>query len=233
MAALFFFSIRNFTVHPIDARKPSAEASKPAARTTDRPACSTLSKETVMKSRLSVVALALSSLVAGHAVAADTASVGKTRAEVRAELAQAVRSGDLIANGETGQRFNEIAPHLYPQPVVVGAKSRAEVKAELAEAIRTGDLIANGEIGLRFNQISPAQYAAVRAEAPAVGKTREQVKAELAEAIRTGDIVADGETGQRLNQLYPNRYPQPVLAQGKTRDEVRAELVNSRRANGG
>jgi hypothetical protein len=28
--ALFFFKIRNFTVHPIDARKPSAEASKPA-----------------------------------------------------------------------------------------------------------------------------------------------------------------------------------------------------------
>lgn len=188
-----------------------------------------------MKTRLSVVAIALSSLVAGHVLAAD-ASVGKTRDEVRAELAQAIRSGDLIADGATGQRYNEIAPHLYAQPVVV-SKSRAEVKAELAEATRNGDLIADGQTGARFNQVYPAQYAAVRAEAPvaavAVGKTREQVKAELAEAIRTGDMVADGQTGARYNQLYPNSYPQPVLAQGNARDDVRADLVESRRGNGG
>jgi len=194
-----------------------------------------------MKSRLSVVAIALSTLVAGHALAADTSSVGKTRAEVRAELAQAIRSGDLIADGATGQRFNEIAPHLYAQPAAaVANKSRAEVKAELAAAIRSGDLVADGATGQRFNEVSPAQYAAVRADAavvaaaaPAVGKTRAEVKAELAEAIRNGDMVADGATGQTFNQLYPNRYPQPVLAQGKTRDDVRAELVESRRANGG
>ncbi|MGE0348937.1 DUF4148 domain-containing protein [Hydrogenophaga sp.] len=191
-----------------------------------------------MKTRLSVVAIALSSLVAGHALAADTAAVGKTRAEVRAELAQAIRSGDLIADGATGQRFNEIAPHLYAQPAAVAGKSRAEVKAELAAAIRNGDLVADGATGQRFNEVAPAQYAAVRTDAPvanvaAVGKTREQVKAELAEAIRNGELVADGATGQTYNQLYPNRYPQPVLAQGKTREDVRAELVESRRANGG
>jgi predicted RNase H-like HicB family nuclease len=188
-----------------------------------------------MKTRLSAVAIALSTLVAGHALAADPA-VGKTREQVRAELAQAIRSGDMIADGATGQRFNEIAPHLYAKPVAV-AKSRAEVKAELAEAIRNGDLVADGETGQRYNQVAPAQYAAARTAAPAatvaVGKTREQVKAELAEAIRTGDMVADGQTGAKYNQLYPNSYPQPVLAQGKTREDVRAELVESRRNNGG
>ncbi|WP_171019958.1 DUF4148 domain-containing protein [Hydrogenophaga sp. 2FB] len=193
-----------------------------------------------MKTRLSVVALALSSLVAGHALAADV-SVGKTRDEVRAELAQAIRSGDMIADGATGQRYNEIAPQLYAQPqAVVASKSRADVKAERDAAIRNGDLIADGATGQRYNQIAPAQYAAVRAAdastvaaAPAVGKTRAEVKAELAEAIRTGDMIADGATGAKYNELYPNRYAQPVMAQGKTREEVRAELVESNRKTGG
>jgi hypothetical protein len=189
-----------------------------------------------MNTRLSVVAIALSTLVAGHALAADPAAA-KTREQVRAELAEAIRSGDMIADGATGQRYNQLAPHLYAQPVAA-AKSRAEVKAELAQAIRSGDLVADGATGQRFNEVSPAQYAAVRAEAPVanvavVGKTREQVKAELAEAIRNGDMVADGATGQTYSQLYPSRYPQPVLAQGKTREEVRAELVNSNSRNGG
>jgi hypothetical protein len=192
-----------------------------------------------MKTRLSVIALALSTLVAGHALAADPAAA-KTREQVRAELAEAIRSGDLIADGATGQRFNQIAPHLYAQPTAVANKSRAEVKAELAQAIRSGDLIADGATGQRYNEVAPAQYAAARAETPAAanvavaqGKTREQVKAELAEAIRNGDMVADGQTGAKFNELYPNRYPQPTLAQGKSREDVRAELVESRRNNGG
>ncbi|WP_137921625.1 DUF4148 domain-containing protein [Hydrogenophaga sp. 2FB] len=185
---------------------------------------------------LSVVALALSSLVAGHAMAAD-ASVGKTRAEVKAELAQAIRSGDLIADGATGQRYNELSPQLYAQPqAVVASKSRADVKAELAQAIRSGDLIADGATGQRYNQLTPALYAAeavVADAAPAVGKTRAQVKAELAEAIRNGDLVADGATGQRYNELYATSYSQQVLAKSPARDDVRAERVESRSSNGG
>jgi len=190
-----------------------------------------------MNTRLSIVALALSSLVAGHALAAD-ASVGKTRDEVRAELAQAIRSGDLIADGATGQRYNQIAPQLYAQPVAV-SKSRAEVAAERDAAIRNGDLIADGATGQRYNQIAPAQFAAVRADtpvvaaAPSVGKTRAEVKAELAEAIRTGHMIADGATGAKYNELFPARYAQPALAQGNSRDDVRAGGVESRSSNGG
>ena len=47
-----------------------------------------------MKTRLSVVAIALSTLVAGHALAADPAAA-KTREQVRAELAQARANLDL------------------------------------------------------------------------------------------------------------------------------------------
>ena len=119
-----------------------------------------------MNTRLSIVALALSSLVAGHALAAD-ASVGKTRDEVRAELAQAIRSGDMIADGATGQRYNQVSPAQYAAvrtnaPVVAAApavgKTRAEVKAELAEAIRTGDMVADGATGAKYNELSPSSY---------------------------------------------------------------------------
>ncbi|WP_382152661.1 DUF4148 domain-containing protein [Hydrogenophaga sp. ANAO-22] len=65
--------------------------------------------------KLSVVAIALSTLVAGHAFAAD-ASVGKTREQVRAELIQAQRNGDLIADGETGARYKDLAPTSTPSP---------------------------------------------------------------------------------------------------------------------
>lgn len=183
-----------------------------------------------MKNRLSVVAIALSTLVAGHALAAD-ASVGKTREQVRAELVEAQRNGDLIADGQTGLRFNQVSPHLYPQATVV-AKTRAEVKAELAQAQANGDLIADGQTGARFNELFPAQYAAARTAAPvevvAQGKTRAEVKAELAEAIRNGEMIADGETGARFKDLNPGRYPAETTFQAKSRDDVRAELVNSR-----
>ena len=39
---------------------------------------------------------------------------GKTRAQVLAELAEARRTGDLIANSETGAKYNEIYPGRYP-----------------------------------------------------------------------------------------------------------------------
>jgi hypothetical protein len=39
---------------------------------------------------------------------------GKTRAEVKAELAEAVRTGDIIVNGETGLKANELSPGAYP-----------------------------------------------------------------------------------------------------------------------
>jgi Domain of unknown function (DUF4148) len=183
-----------------------------------------------MKTRLSAVAIALSTLVAGHALAAD-ASVAKTREQVRAELVEAQRNGDLIADGETGLRFNQVSPHLYPQATVV-AKTRAEVNAELAQAQANGDLIADGQTGDRFNEVFPAQYVAARA-APAAtvvaqGKTRAEVKAELAEAIRNGDLIADGQTGARFKDLNPSRYPAEATFQAKSRDDVRAELVNSR-----
>jgi Domain of unknown function (DUF4148) len=126
-----------------------------------------------------------------------------TREQVKAELAQAVRNGDMPVGGESDLRLNQLYPGRYPaKPAAVG-KTREQVKAELAEAIRTGDVWADGESGLMRNEIDPGRYPA---KAVSVGKTREQVKVELAEAIRTGDMPAGGESGLMLYEMYPQRY---------------------------
>ncbi|PKO32186.1 MAG: hypothetical protein CVU36_04075 [Betaproteobacteria bacterium HGW-Betaproteobacteria-9] len=39
---------------------------------------------------------------------------GKTREQVRAELREAQRNGDVMANSESGQTFKELNPGRYP-----------------------------------------------------------------------------------------------------------------------
>ena len=64
------------------------------------------------------------------------AQQGKTREQVKAELAEAIRTGDLIAAGETGQRLNQLYPNRYPQPVLAQGQSREDVRAGLVESRR-------------------------------------------------------------------------------------------------
>lgn len=154
------------------------------------------------RSILSAITLAVAALAAGNALAAD-ASAPKTREQVKAELAEAIRTGDFVVNGETQQKANEVNPGLYPAKPVVQGKTRAQVKAELAEAIRTGDIVANGETQQKAYEVNPGLYPA---KPVLLAKTREEVKAELAEAIRTGNMPDLGESGLMLNQLYPQRY---------------------------
>jgi Domain of unknown function (DUF4148) len=126
-----------------------------------------------------------------------------TREQVKAELAEAIRTGDMPVGGESDLKLNQLYPDRYPaKPALVG-KTREQVRAELAEAIRTGNVLADGESGLLRNEVDPARYPA---KATYVGKTREQVKAELAEAIRTGDMPAGGESVLMLYEMYPQRY---------------------------
>ena len=136
--------------------------------------------------------------------AAAHADGGMTRAQVKAELAEAMRTGNMLAGGELGLTLRELNPGRYPAaPVVAEGKTRAQVKTELADAIRSGDILANDESGLtayeEHPQLSPAR-------ATVVGKTRAQVKTELAQAIRTGDMLANDESGLRLNQEFPQHY---------------------------
>lgn len=179
-----------------------------------------------MKYATASIALAVAALLTGHAQAAD--NVGKTRAQVRAELAEAQRTGDIVASKDMGDEFgpangrklNELFPAAYPAKAATTGKTRAQVQAELAEAQRTGDIAASKDMGDEFgpahgrklNELFPAAYPAK----PVVqGKTRAQVQAELAEAQRTGNLPAGKDAGdelgaangRKLNEIYPNLYP--------------------------
>ncbi len=83
-----------------------------------------------------IIALTLSTLAAGYASAADAP---KTREQVRAELIEAQRTGDIVANSESDKKLNELYPSRYPAKAVTQGKTRAQVLAELAEAQRTGE----------------------------------------------------------------------------------------------
>ncbi|MBP7568171.1 MAG: DUF4148 domain-containing protein, partial [Burkholderiaceae bacterium] len=52
---------------------------------------------------------------------------GKTRAEVKAELAEAIRTGDIVADGATGAKANEL---------FLAGKTRDDVRAELVNSSR-------------------------------------------------------------------------------------------------
>ncbi len=173
------------------------------------------------------IALAISTLIAGQAFAAD-ADMGKTRAQVEAELVQARATGDITApdqlsmdyTSRIGAKMNEIFPARYAAVAPTSNKTRADVQADMAEAKRTGNVAAPtltsldyaGYGSAKMNEIFPSRYPAVAA---VPSKTRGQVRTELAEAQRTGDMQADnllslvvaGVPGRKLNELYPNQYP--------------------------
>ncbi len=178
-------------------------------------------------SYITAIALAVSTLIAGPAFAADN-STGKTRDQVQAELVQARAAGDIIApdqlsidyTGRTGAKLNEIFPARYAAVVAETSKTRADVVADMKEAKRTGNVMAPTEVAINFgtasasklNEIFPSRYPAVAAVA---SKTRAEVRTELAEAQRTGDIQADnleslvyaGIPGLKLKDVHPTQYP--------------------------
>ena len=82
--------------------------------------------------------------------------VVKTRAQVNAELADAVRNGD-VADATTGIALNQLYPGSFPANAHVAGKTREQVQSELAEAIRSGD-IADATLGTKLNALYPGSY---------------------------------------------------------------------------
>src|SRR5665647_1655345 len=113
-----------------------------------------------MKTKFTAIALVLASALIG-----STSFAGVSREQVQAELAQAIRSGDIIANGESGLKLNELYPNRYPGKQVQASITRERVNAELAEAIRSGDIVAGGESGLKLNELYPSDYPATQVQA--------------------------------------------------------------------
>ena len=94
------------------------------------------------------ITFALLALAATFAAASAQAQTGKTREEVKAELAEATRTGNIIANGEGegGLTLRELYPQRYPAVATAPGLTRAQVLAELEGARRTGDLMADGDL---------------------------------------------------------------------------------------
>jgi hypothetical protein len=79
----------------------------------------------------------------------------KTREQVRAELLEAQRTGDIMADGETGKKLNEVFPNAFPAKSSTAGLTREQVKAELVEARRRGDVMVDDESGRKLNELSP------------------------------------------------------------------------------
>lgn len=171
---------------------------------TGRSHLSNVERTVIMKTAYaSAIALAVAALTAGQALAADDA-VGKTRAEVRAELAEAIRTGNIVESGESSLTLAERFPNRYPAQAVAAGKTRAEVQAETLRAIREGNIMGPGESSLTLAQQFPQQYN--KAQPAVVGKTRAEVRAETLRAIREGDIMGPGESSLTLAEMFPNQY---------------------------
>ena len=100
-----------------------------------------------MRNTLSALTLAVLALSAGLALAQDPGGP-KTREQVRVELMEAIRTGNIPANDDTGRMLNEVNPSAYPPKMVVPCKTREQVRAELDEARRTGNMPANDDSGV-------------------------------------------------------------------------------------
>ncbi len=129
---------------------------------------------------------------------------GLTREQVRAELAAAIRNGDMIADYQTMQTYRQIAPHSYPARAAAAGKTRAEVRGELADAIRTGDILITGDRSLTAYELAPHSFTARPVVA---GKTRGEVRAELELALRLGDApITINQQGLTPAQQFPEQF---------------------------
>ncbi len=118
----------------------------------------------------SAMTLAMAALSAGQVLAADPA-MPKSRAEVRQELEDAKRTGEIQANDFDGWPLDQHPP-LTKGPSL----TREQVRQELEDAKRTGEIQANDFDGWPLDQHPP--------NSTGPGLTREQVREEMEENQR-------------------------------------------------
>ncbi len=135
-----------------------------------------------------LIVAAFSTLFAGQALAGEAAQ-GLSREQVKAELSEAIRTGNVF-DAATNQLLKDAYPARYSKAAQAQAAAPAQAKAEAAKA----------------QAASTVQ----------LGKTRQQVLDELAEAIRTGDVL-DTATGLQMKEAYPHLYPQAATAHAQVK----------------
>ena len=118
---------------------------------------------------LALAAVFLNSLANAHAEGpldypepARQAVVGKTREQVRQELADAIRQGEIVS-GSRGDTQADRYPGRFPQTQPAG-KTREQVRRELVDAKRIGTVV-SGRHGKTLAEQYPTRYSSVlRAE---------------------------------------------------------------------
>lgn len=108
------------------------------------------------RKQLSAIAIAFTTVFAGQALAADNGPV--TRAQVKAELAEAIQNGSMVYD-EYGRTYAEFFPHNYPSQQNTASKTREQVRAELAQAIENGN-VSFDEYGRTYAEFFPNNYPA-------------------------------------------------------------------------
>ncbi|MEY4764603.1 MAG: hypothetical protein RI907_1276 [Pseudomonadota bacterium] len=86
----------------------------------------------MQRTQAALIALILSVATAVPALA-EEANVGKTREQVRAELLEAIRTGDILVTDDSGRKLKDIYPSNY-QAATATAKSAGQDKAVTAAA---------------------------------------------------------------------------------------------------
>lgn len=112
--------------------------------------------------RIAVLAATLIASTLSFHVQAET---GLTRAQVKAELAEAQRTGNL-PDYETGRMLNELFPSAYPQVVRAPRLPRAEVKADTVVQ-PTGNIEMDALLQRNAENLARGQHALDRATAAA------------------------------------------------------------------
>src|SRR4051794_26391110 len=140
--------------------------------------------------------LLLAASAAGHAQSP------RTREEVRAELLEAQRTGNVLAGGESGLTLRELYPQRYGVAPASGL-TRAQVREQVREAQRTGDLLAGGEFGVKLNEVNPQAYPP---REMAAGKPRGEAEPARREPTRGGHRRRAGGSGHLLRPLHPHRF---------------------------
>lgn len=122
-----------------------------------------------------------------HGKSQAMTSAEVSREQVRDELEQARRNGELHADYTMERRWRDVNPYHYGRDASdpPGAKSREQVRQELADAQRRGEFPYDASLERAANEMNPYHYqsAAERADS-----TRDRVRQELADARRTGEI---------------------------------------------
>jgi len=150
-----------------------------------------------MKTKFAATAL----FIASAMLVSSPSFADVTREQVKAELAAAVRGGDIMF-GESGLKLNELYPGQYPAKQFRSTVTREQVTAQLAAAVRSGDMVV-GESSLKLNEMYPGRYPVKQVQSTV---TRAQVNAELEAALRTGNYMAPGEASGLCNEVHPNMH---------------------------